>query len=121
MGDIAFNIEKNVDLNKVVNLEIDKDVDVNVDNPDQLATAEADAEAFGEDALAETDAFTYVNGEPGPGGMMAQGLIDVLGNTSNFVVSGSPDGTEDVVDTGDVVDTPNSITVNFTCFGGILV
>ncbi len=33
---------------------------MNVDNPDQLATAEADAEAFGKYALAETDAFTYV-------------------------------------------------------------
>ncbi|MDJ0634668.1 MAG: hypothetical protein QNJ34_15880 [Xenococcaceae cyanobacterium MO_188.B29] len=60
MGDINFTIAKDVNLNKVVNLDIDKDVDVNVDNPDQLATAEADAEAFGEQALAETDAYTYV-------------------------------------------------------------
>ena len=59
-GDIEFNVTKVVNLNKVVNLDIDKTVDVNVNNPDQLATAEADAEAFGMFALAETDAFTYV-------------------------------------------------------------
>ena len=59
-GDIAFNVAKVVNLNKVVTLDIDKNVDVNVNNPDQLATAEADAEAFGIYALAETDAFTYV-------------------------------------------------------------
>ena len=60
MGDIAFNIEKNVDLNKVVNLDVLKNVEANVDNPDQLATAEVDAEAFGPFALAEVDAYTYV-------------------------------------------------------------
>ena len=59
-GDIAFDITKNVNLNKVVTLDIDKNVDANVNNPDQLATAEADAEAFGIYALAETDAYTYV-------------------------------------------------------------
>ena len=59
-GDIAFNIAKDVNLNKAVNLNITKTVDVNVNNPDQLATAEADAEAFGIYALAETDAYTYV-------------------------------------------------------------
>jgi hypothetical protein len=59
-GNISFNIRKNVDLNKEVDLDIDKNVDVNVVNPDQLATAEADAEAFGTYALSETDAFTYV-------------------------------------------------------------
>ena len=64
MGDIAFNIEKFVDLNKVVNLDVLKTVEVNVNNPDQLATAEADAEAFGTNALAEVDAYTYVNFEP---------------------------------------------------------
>ena len=58
MGDIAFEVTKNVDLNKQVNLQIDKDVDVNVVNDDLLATAETDAEAFGENAIAETDAFT---------------------------------------------------------------
>ena len=63
MGDINFEIFKNVDLNKQVQLDIEKDVDVNVDNPDQLATAEADAEAFGPYALAEVDAYTFVTPE----------------------------------------------------------
>ncbi len=60
MGNLAFDITKNVNLNKVVNLNIDKNVEVDVDIDDLLATAEADAEAFGERALAETDAYTYV-------------------------------------------------------------
>ncbi len=59
-GDIAFNIAKDVNLNKVVTLDIDKTVDVNVNNPDQLATAESDAEAFGTNALAEVDTYTVV-------------------------------------------------------------
>ena len=59
-GDIAFNIFKDVNLNKTVTLNITKTVDVNVNNPDQLATAEADAEAFGPNALAEVDAYTFV-------------------------------------------------------------
>lgn len=58
-GNINFNISKNVNLNKVVNLDINKNVVANVNNPDQLATAEADAEAFGTYALAEVDAYTY--------------------------------------------------------------
>ncbi len=85
MGDINFNITKDVDLNKVVNLDIDKNVDVNVNVDDLLATAEADAEAFGEFALAEVDAYTYVSeGEPGdsqtiesPGQVDAVGTADV--------------------------------------------
>ena len=60
-GDINFTITKDVNLNKVVNLDIDKNVVVDVNNPDQLATAEADAEAFGIYALAEVDAYTYVS------------------------------------------------------------
>ncbi|MDJ0678499.1 MAG: hypothetical protein QNJ18_01390 [Xenococcaceae cyanobacterium MO_167.B52] len=59
-GDIAFNITKDVNLNKIVTLDILKTVNVEVNNPDQLATAEADAEAFGPFALAEVDAYTYV-------------------------------------------------------------
>ncbi len=59
-GDIEFNIAKDVNLNKIVTLDILKTVNVDVNNPDQLATAEADAEAFGPNALAETDAYTYV-------------------------------------------------------------
>ena len=62
-GDITFNIAKDVNLNKVVNLNINKDVNVNVNIDDLLATAEADAEAFGQFALAEVDAYTYVNDE----------------------------------------------------------
>jgi len=62
-GNIAFNIAKNVNLNKVVNLDINKNVNANVNNPDQLATAEADAEAFGPYALAEVDAYTLVDSE----------------------------------------------------------
>ena len=112
MGDIAFNIEKNVVLNKVVNLEIDKDVDVNVENDDLLATAEADAEAFGEDALAETDAFTYVNGgEPGDSVFIPNfGAIDVLGNTTPIVLGEDGDG-DDAADT---------VTVDFTSAGTVV-
>ena len=86
MGDIAFNIFKDVNLNKVVNLDIDKTVEVNVNNPDQLATAEADAEAFGPFALAEVDAYTYVNFEPDgdPVTIFNSGQVQVLGDTSVF-------------------------------------
>ncbi len=59
-GDIAFTIQKDVYLDKVVTLDIDKYVDVDVNIYDQLATSEADAEAFGKYALAEVDAYTYV-------------------------------------------------------------
>ena len=81
MGNLAFDISKIVDLNKVVNLDIDKNIDVTVNNPDILATAEADAEAFGSNALAEVDAYTYVN--EGNGGTITEfssGQIEVLGN-----------------------------------------
>lgn len=59
-GDIAFSIQSNVDINKTVNFDINKVVNANVNNPDQLATAQSDAEAFGINALAETDTYTYV-------------------------------------------------------------
>ncbi|NBD17270.1 MAG: hypothetical protein GVY04_14365 [Cyanobacteria bacterium] len=62
-GNIAFNIAKDVNLNKQVQMDINKNVNVNVNNPDQLATAEADAEAFGLYALAEVDAYTLVDSE----------------------------------------------------------
>ena len=67
MGNIAFNIEKIVNLNKTVNLDINKNVDVNINIDDLLATAEADAEAFGEFALAEVDAYTFANFNPEAG------------------------------------------------------
>lgn len=59
-GDIAFNVFKNVDLNKDVDLNIDKFININVDIDNPAAFAEADAEAFGDNPFAETDAFTYV-------------------------------------------------------------
>ena len=59
-GDIAFNIASDVNINKTVNFDINKNVVANVNNPDQLATAQSDAEAFGINALAETDTYTYV-------------------------------------------------------------
>ncbi len=91
MGDLAFNIEKFVDLNKVVTLDIDKTVDVNVNNPDQLATAEADAEAFGSNALAETDAYTYVN-EGDDDRFFSEGFIDAIGNSTELLQEGEVTG-----------------------------
>ncbi len=121
MGDINFTIDKNVDLNKIVNLDIDKDVDVNVNNDDILATAEADAEAFGERALAETDAFTYVS-ESGdimpPEDVVVD--VDALGNTTLTEQVIDPDNLIEVpvdLDDDEVTDVtyqlPNDITVNF--------
>ena len=115
MGNLAFDISKIVDLNKVVTLDIDKNVDVIVDNPDILATAEADAEAFGSNALAEVDAFTYVNGRSiSPVSLEVD--VDALGNTTlleqdnffeeSFDLDG--DGVTDVT-----YELPNDITVNF--------
>ncbi|MDJ0635334.1 MAG: hypothetical protein QNJ34_19235 [Xenococcaceae cyanobacterium MO_188.B29] len=110
MGDINFNIAKNVDLNKVVNLDIDKDVDVNVNNDDILATAEADAEAFGERALAETDAYTYVRGEGSSGTIFtADGSIDVLGNTTDLEL-GTPN----------ITGLPSTVTVDYTSSGSVV-
>ncbi|MDJ0744524.1 MAG: hypothetical protein QNJ32_14350 [Xenococcaceae cyanobacterium MO_167.B27] len=96
MGDIAFNIFKDVDLNKVVNLDIDKNVDVNVNNPDILATAEADAEAFGPNALAEVDAYTYVNFEDGVPPIFSSGQLQVEGGTLPF--AGTPPGDDIFID-----------------------
>ena len=100
MGNLAFDISKIVDLNKVVTLDIDKNVDVTVDNSDILATAEADAEAFGPNALAEVDAFTYVNvnGDGGGEYVLELGLLDFLGNSTNFELGELVD--IDVVDEG---------------------
>lgn len=66
-GNINFSINKVVTLDKTVTLNITKNVTTVVDIDDLLATAEADAEAFGKYALAETDAFTYVNENPAEG------------------------------------------------------
>ena len=115
MGNLAFDISKIVDLNKTVNLDIDKNVEVTVDNPDILATAEADAEAFGTNALAEVDAFTYVSQDGGTPGDSEDVIVDIdaLGNTtlteqSNFNVPVDVDG-DGVPD----YFLPEDITVNF--------
>ncbi len=110
MGNLAFDISKIVDLNKTVNLNIDKNVDVNVNIDDLLATAEADAEAFGTFALAEVDAYTFVN--EGNGGMdvFEPGEIDVLGNSVDFLLS---DDTMPVTLPGATGDLANTITINF--------
>ena len=119
MGDIAFNIAKDVDLNKVVNLEVNKNVNANVNNPDQLATAEADAEAFGPNALAEVDAYTLVTeptpGEPGEPGQpgedfQADGEIDLLGNTADFTLTGDAPNPA-------AAALPLTLTVDFTSEG----
>ena len=114
MGNLAFDISKIVDLNKTVNLNIDKNVDVNVNIDDLLATAEADAEAFGTFALAEVDAYTFVN--EGSGGMsMTEDVVvdvDALGNTTLTEQVIDPDNLIEVTDTPYIL--PNNITVNFT-------
>ena len=116
MGNIAFNVEKFVDLNKVVTLDIDKNVDVTVDNPDILATAEADAEAFGSNALAEVDAFTYVNQFSTSMDEDVVVDVDALGNTtlteqSNFFEESFDLDGDEVPDV--TYELPNNITVNF--------
>ena len=100
MGDIQFNITKDVNLNKTVNLDINKNVDVNVDIDDLLATAEADAEAFGEFALAEVDAYTYVReGEVTPGFPDSPGQVDAVGN-AQLSLSIDPGG-DNIIQVGD--------------------
>ena len=59
--DFNTNVIKNVDIFKVVTLDVDKDVDAVVDIDGRLATAEASADALGFDALAETDTFAQVD------------------------------------------------------------
>lgn len=120
MGDINFSIFKDVNLNKQVNLDVNKNVNANVNNPDQLATAEADAEAFGPNALAEVDAYTLVTEpEAGTGGTdsEASGSVDALGNTTtiDFVpetsVSVNLDGDpQETLEGGEVV--PNADDIN---------
>ncbi|MGK7948298.1 MAG: hypothetical protein AB4368_05700 [Xenococcaceae cyanobacterium] len=106
MGDINFNIAKDVNLNKVVNLDIDKNVDVNVNVDDLLATAEADAEAFGEFALAEVDAYTYVSeGEPGDSEIIeSPAQVDAVGTADVSFPSGLSIGDQITVNHLDVDD-----------------
>lgn len=61
MVDFDTNIVKNVSINKIVTLDVLKVVDADVDIDGRLATAEASADALGEDALAETDTFAQVD------------------------------------------------------------
>ncbi len=110
MGNINFNIIKDVNLNKTVNLNIDKNVDVNVNINDLLATAEADAEAFGEFALAEVDGFTYVNqGEPEIRFIPHPGTVNVVGFTT--LIEQEPDGPIDD-------DLPDIVTASFNANPG---
>ena len=108
MGDINFNIAKDVNLNKVVNLDIDKNVDVNVNVDDLLATAEADAEVFGEYGLAEVDAYTYVN-EGTTTTQESPGQVDAVG-TAEVSLSGDPGG-NNTIDVGDQL-TVNHVDVD---------
>ena len=55
------NVVKNINLFKMVELDVDKDVDAFVDIDGRLATAEASADALGIDTLAETDTFAQVD------------------------------------------------------------
>ncbi|MDJ0647964.1 MAG: hypothetical protein QNJ60_04595 [Xenococcaceae cyanobacterium MO_188.B19] len=118
MGDLSFNIIKDVNLNKVVNLNINKNVDVNVENKDLLATAEADAEAFGLNALAEVDAYTYVREEDG--GVpptSAEGTVDLLGNSLqlDFDDGSNTDGVYDninIIFEGDGTAPPDVDDIN---------
>ena len=129
MGDIAFNIIKDVDLNKVVNLDIDKDIDVNVNIDDLLATAEADAEAFGEFALAEVDAYTYVNGGeriPGPP-VEEPGTASANGNTRDIILGPdeigfepNPDPTLPPILVPGADGAADILTIDFTSGGNIV-
>ena len=62
-GVVEFNTDilKNVSITKTVFLDVDKNVDAAVFIDGRLATAEASADALGEDALAETDTFAQVD------------------------------------------------------------
>jgi len=114
MGDINFNIAKDVNLNKQVQLDIQKNVNANVNNPDQLATAEADAEAFGPNALAEVDAYTLVTPpEDVPNGDSDEGAIDAVGNTNPLTTS-----SDSPIQGGDGV-IPTNITVDLTSVGDL--
>jgi hypothetical protein len=55
--DFDSNVDKDVDIDVDVDVDIDKDVTVDIDVTDNSAFAEASADAFGENTLAETEAF----------------------------------------------------------------
>ena len=56
-GGVNFDsfVEKDVDIDVDVDIDIDKDVDTDVVIDDNLATAEATADAFGNNTLAEVE------------------------------------------------------------------
>ena len=58
-GGVYFDsvVKKDVDLDKDVYLDVDKYVHSKVDLKGNLATAEASADAYGKDTLAEADTF----------------------------------------------------------------
>ena len=63
MGQVNFitDIDKDVSITKTVFLDVLKTVDADVNIDGRLATAEASADALGDDALAETDTFAQVD------------------------------------------------------------
>ena len=98
MGQVNFNtdIDKNVEITKSVFLNVFKEVDADVDIDGRLATAEASADALGDDALAETDTFAQVDdsgafafseslaavsGDPDPIDLNIAFVIDATGST----------------------------------------
>ncbi len=84
MGNVVFDINGNVNLNKNVDWQINKNVVANVEIEDKLATAQADAEAFGVFAFAETDAFATVNDEFASSYSEATAGLDVGVADQNF-------------------------------------
>ena len=121
MGDIAFNIVKEVNLNKTINLDIFKEVNVNVDNPDQLATAEADAEAFGSNALAEADVYTFVTESEAFAYSESTAALD-LQDTSEvtFFIEGSLGEGENLLSGGSFTGTITEVGFNETGSGTIV-
>ena len=118
MGDINVSVAKNVDLTKLVNKDIFKQVTVDVNNNDILAEAEGDAEAFGPNALAQVDVFTFVRQENGDGGVIElfPGAVDADGNTGNFELSDATNNLMDVpiLPDPDPMTPPNPPTGDFT-------
>ncbi len=124
MGNILFDINGNVNLNKQVEWQINKNVVGNVEIEDKLATAQADAEAFGEFAFAETDAFALVNDEFAssyseatagleiePSGDIFDGGTDIVGNIPVFEPTGDL-GESDTTINVDLDGNPGAVLEN---------
>lgn len=128
MGQVTFNtdIEKTVDIFKTVTLDVFKTVDADVDIEGRLATAEASADALGEDALAETDTFAQVDdsgafafseslaavsGDPPPIELNIAFVIDATGSTDEeWINSGTGFEGFDSEQNPDPNDPPNDAT-----------